>query len=99
MSKFDRSVAVNFKSISYNFGVYTAWFVVSKLLGSLLSRNYWELLDHPLKANTYLRKSNFNFGGKFEFKSWLSYHRCSKRMHSKFHAVRENDVISVHLYS
>ena len=32
LSKFDRSVAINLNPISYFFGVYSAWFLIKKLL-------------------------------------------------------------------
>ena len=44
MSKFDRSVFLILKPISYFFGVYMAWF---------LSRNYWSLFDHDLMPRAF----------------------------------------------
>ena len=32
----------------------------------------------------YLRKSNFNFGGKFEFRSYASYHSCNQNVEENF---------------
>ena len=43
LSKFDRSVFLILKPISYSFDVYVAWF--------FLSKNYWSLLDHDLMAS------------------------------------------------
>ena len=40
LSKFYRSAFLNLKPIYYFFGIYMAWF--------LLSRNYWRQLDHDL---------------------------------------------------
>ena len=42
LSKFDKSVFLNLKPISYFFGIYMACF---------LSRNYWSSLDHDLMAS------------------------------------------------
>ena len=65
LSKFDRSVVVNLKSISYSVKFHMVF----------LFKNYWSLLNHHLMANTW-KKSNFNFGGKVEFRSSLSYYNC-----------------------
>jgi hypothetical protein len=57
---------VNLKSISCFFGVDTTWFLIFELLELVKS----------FSDGSYLRKSLFNFGGKFEFRSYLSYYNC-----------------------
>ena len=42
LSKFDWSVFLNLKPISYFFGIYTAWFFI-----------YWSSLDHVLMASIW----------------------------------------------
>ena len=37
LSKFDRSIVVNLKSVSYFFGVYTNWFLASTILAGSLN--------------------------------------------------------------
>ena len=49
---------MNLKPISYFFGVYTTWFFI---------QNLFEIASN----GSHLRKSHFNLGGKFEFRSQL----------------------------
>ena len=54
LSKFDWSVFLNLKPISIFFAIYVAWSFIIKA---------WSDVSRDL------RKSHFNFGGKFEFRS------------------------------
>ena len=57
---------LNLKPISYFLGVYIAWFFIDL-----------ETIGVSQIMIQHLRKSHFNFGGKFEFRSQFSYYSCT----------------------
>ena len=86
LAKFDRSVVVNLKPISYYFGVYITWFLIHKLL-ELVKSSFGSPYP-PLNANIICESSWGNASGDdkklgimtnfvrpFEWLSW----RCRSR--------------------
>ena len=46
-------------------------------------------------ANTYLRKSHFNFRGKFEFRSLLSYYNCTCKLDNGLSSSTLGDLLVI----
>ena len=62
LSKFELSVVVNLKQVSKSVGVHTTYY----------SGDYWGQWVKTLADSWHWSKSQINFGGKFEFSSYIS---------------------------